>query len=309
MKRAAITGSTGQIGSALAQLLLSKGVEVIAFCRPNSKRSHTLPQNHLLHKADCLLEHLDEFDVSTVPTCDVFFHMGWADTFEPSTRNDLIPQILNVKYSIGAVRLAKKMGSSAFVGAGSQAEYGRANIALRPDTSCHPETGYGIAKLCAGLMTRLECQMLGLRHVWPRMLSIYGPEDRAVAMIPSLISRCLANETPRMTKGEQLWDYLYSGDAAEALYLMGEKGRDGAVYPLGSGQARPLKEYVEIVCAITNPQIKPEFGIVPYSSGQIMHLCADITTLREDLGWEPKTNFENGIHNTINWLKNNTNRE
>lgn len=76
-----------------------------------------------------------------------------------------------------------------FVGAGSQAEYGRVNHALTPDTPCFPENGYGMAKLCAGQMSRVECEKLGLVHIWPRILSVYGPYDGKNAMITTPCSR------------------------------------------------------------------------------------------------------------------------
>lgn len=56
------------------------------------------------------------------------------------------------------------------------------------------------------------------------------------------------------TKGEQLWDYLYSRDAARALRLLGKNGRDGKVYVLGSGNARPLAEYIKIIRDIVAPE-------------------------------------------------------
>ena len=59
----------------------------------------------------------------------------------------------NVKYALQAVKAAKELGCTRFVGAGSQAEYGRVEGTLTPDTPAFPENGYGIAKLCAGQMT------------------------------------------------------------------------------------------------------------------------------------------------------------
>lgn len=303
MKRAVITGATGQIGTALTKILLQKGIKVIAICRPESERINNLPNDSELQVITCGFSEFDTLEVLVDAPCDAFFHLGWADTFEASSRNDLIPQIQNIKYSVMAVRLASKMQCSVFVGAGSQAEYGRSPYPLTPETPCHPETGYGMAKLCCGQMTRIECTRLGLRHIWPRMLSIYGPEDRAVAMVPSLITNCLKGVPPKMTKGEQLWDYLYSEDAAMALYLMALKGRDGAVYPLGSGSARPLREYVETICSIVNPDIRPSFGEVPYSATQIMYLCADTCVLKADTGWEPTTAFDAGIRQTLAWMQ------
>ena len=113
---------------------------------------------------------------------------------------------------------------------------------MRPDTPAFPENGYGMAKLCAGQMSRELCAKLGIRHIWARILSVYGPCDGAKTMVMSSIRQLLAGESPAFTKGEQQWDYLYAKDAGRALYLLGEKGRAGSIYCLGSGQKRPLRE-------------------------------------------------------------------
>ena len=156
-------------------------------------------------------------------------------------------QNLNVKYALDAVEAAAKLGCDTFVGAGSQAEYGRFEGALNGSVPAFPENGYGIAKLCAGQMTRILCHQKGMRHIWTRILSIYGPYDGDKTMVMSTIGKLLKGESPSCTKGEQMWDFLYSKDAALAMRLLGEKGVDGKVYCIGGGQARPLKEYIEIM--------------------------------------------------------------
>ena len=54
---------------------------------------------------------------------------------------------------------------------------------------------------------------------------------------------------------------------------------------------------------MTAPEAVIHFGAVPYTENQVMHLCADITSLQEDTGFEPETSFEDGIRQTVNWYK------
>ena len=233
---------------------------------------------------------------------DVFYHFAWGGTTGDG-RNDCEIQEKNIRYALDAAALAKRFGCSAFVGAGSQAEYGRVEGNLNSQTPAFPENGYGMAKLCAGQMTRLYCRQAGMRHVWTRILSIYGPGDGAGSMVMSAIHRLLAGETPAFTKGEQQWDYLYSGDAAKALLLLGEKGHDGGVYCLGSGKARPLADYIGMIRDAIDPRLSVALGAVPYAPGQVMYLCADIAKLKEDTGFAPEVSFEEGIKKTIMWVK------
>ena len=100
-----------------------------------------------------------------------------------------------------------------------------------------------------------------------------------------------------------MWDYIYSSDAANALYLIGEKGKDKAVYCIGSGKKRPLREYVEIIKKETGFEGEPKFFERPYSDTQVMFLCADIKELSEDTGFSPLVSFEEGIRRTIAFRK------
>ena len=302
IRSAVVTGPTGAIGYALCARLLRAGLRVFAVCRPGSPRAESLRE---LDGAEIVF--CDAAEYSRLPEllpsgADAFFHLAWSHT-TGAGRNDMDAQLKNVQTTLDASRTAGALGCQVFVGAGSQAEYGRVGHALTPDTPCFPENGYGMAKLCAGQMSREECRKLGLAHIWPRILSVYGPHDGPNSMIASTIRTLLDGKRPALTKGEQLWDYLYADDAAEALYRMALRGRDGAVYPLGSGQARPLREYVELLRDAIDPALPLAFGAVPYSSNQVMHLEADVGALRRDLGFEPATPFETGIRKTIDWVK------
>lgn len=298
MKRVIITGATGTIGTALINNLIEHNIEVLILCHKDSKRLNVIPQNNLVTLKFCDLSELENIDNDTGKTFDIFYHFAWSGTFGES-RNDMYMQNLNIKYSLDAVALAKKFGCHTFIGAGSQAEYGRVEGMLSPTTPTFPENGYGIAKLCAGQMTREYAQQLGLRHIWVRIVSVYGPNDGSQTMVMSTINKLRSGQIAEFTKGEQLWDYLYSADAAEALRLLGKKGKDGKIYVLGSGKAKPLKEYIEIIGKIFNVEDFIKLGTIPYSERQVMHLCADISELTADTGWFPKFEFKNGIERIL----------
>ena len=131
---------------------------------------------------------------------------------------------------------------------------------VSPSSPTNPNNGYGIAKLAAGKMSRILCSQLGIRHIWCRILSAYGPGDGAHTMVMSTIIKFLNGEDCDFTKGEQQWDFLYNGDIANAFYLAAEKGRDGAIYTVGSGKTRSLKDYITDIRDIACPSAKCNFG-------------------------------------------------
>lgn len=289
-----ITGATGAIGTALINELLSHNIKILVITRKDSKRNSNIPNNELISIKYYSISELCKIENLHNETYDVFYHLAWQGT-SGNDRNDMYMQNDNVKYSLDAVKLAKKFNCKRFVGIGSQAEFGRTNIPLKSDTPCNPENGYGIAKYCAGKMTRELATQLGLEHIWVRVLSVYGINDGKQSLITYLIDSMIRNETPTVTKCEQIWDYLYSKDAGRALYLVGKKGISRKVYVLGSGEKRILQEYVEEINDAFGGNHRINYGARDYSDKQVMYLVADITEIKEDTGWSPEYSFKSGI--------------
>ena len=301
IEKVAMTGGTGPVGMALIERLLEEKIEILLFQREDSERKCHLPKDDRLHIVYCSLGQLNEY-VPQEQDYDVFFHLGWTNTFQ-TLRESMEAQYENVRYSCDAVELACKLGCHSFVGAGSQAEYGRHDGPLRGDTVCKPENAYGVMKLCACHATRILCQRSGIRHIWPRILSGYGKYDNKYSMLISNILNALEGQKLQFSKGDQIWDFLYMGDVADALLHIARRGKNGAVYPIGSGKARPLSEYIRILCEKLGKLDEMELGGIPYSDRQIMHLEADISELQKDTGWVPKVEFEDGIERAIHFYR------
>ncbi len=347
MKRAIITGATGAIGMALIQLLIDKNIEVFIITRPDSKRNNRLRKmadqystlsDNKINILEWDFSKLSDLENNTGKEWDVFFHLAWAGA-SGQGRNDMYLQNQNVRMSLDTVTLAKRFGCKKFVGAGSQAEYGRSylrvlsdmsicNICgeqtdanndekiiskisdlgvkdvlrLKTQTPAFPEMGYGYAKLCAGYMTRDYAHQLGLQHNWLRVLSVFGPYDGDNSMMMQAIRGFMNGISSDFTKGEQIWDYVYSKDAALAFYDVAEKGIDGKTYVLGSEKERPLAEYLSSARDVISPGLKLKLGARPYGENQVMYLAADSSDLKRDTGFKCRYSFEEGIKETVKCL-------
>lgn len=299
MKAAVVTGANGMLGSTLTKRLLSEGISVLAITRKGS--TSFLPQHPLLKIVQCGMEGLSALPTPDQPY-DALYHFAWSNTYGDA-RNQVYPQIDNLRYTMDAINFAARAGCTRFVGAGSQAEYGRVDETLREDTPVHPLSGYGIAKLAAGQLGQLEARRLGLAFVWVRILSLYGPVDKPYTLTQSAIRALLRKEAVHFTKGEQQWDFLYSEDAAHAFRLLGEQGE--GVYVLGSGQTITLATALRALCHAVDPSARVGLGDLPYPEGQTMLLKADIGKLSRDTGFAPRISFEEGIQKTIQWVKEN----
>jgi nucleoside-diphosphate-sugar epimerase len=304
LKKILLTGATSMIGAAILNECAIREIEAVAVIRRDSDRRKRIPDSKFIKVVECGLEEIEKLPSISGDGFDAFYHLAWADT-DKNGRNDTIKQNRNIEYTLQAVKAAQTIGCGIFVGAGSQAEYGRVSKPISEDSSPEPETAYGAAKLSAGKLSAELCNQIGIKHVWTRIFSVYGPNDSTATMLMYCIVKLQKKEKPLLTKCEQIWDYLYCSDAARALLAAGEKGRDGSVYNIGSGICRPLIEYVKILWDEANPSIELGIGEIKYGPGQIMHLCADITRIKEDTGFIPAVNFEQGIKETIKWCREN----
>jgi nucleoside-diphosphate-sugar epimerase len=297
MRKIVISGATSMLGSALMRSAMEEGCEVLCIVRPDSTRLDNLPASGSIQVLYAGLP-----DYASLPAqdknYDIFFHLAWDKTFHAS-RDDIDAQLGNIHWTFDAVRLAKRLGCEVFIGAGSQAEYGIVHQALTPETPADPQSGYGIAKYAAGKLSRLLCEQLKMRFNWLRILSTFGPLDGAHTVIMYTLRELCAGNSPALTKCEQIWDYLYCDDAAQAFLAVGRSGVHGKSYPLGSGAPRRLDHYLTALQNIVAPGVNLGFGKKEYYPHQPMFLCADISELTADTGWKPRVLFEEGIRKIL----------
>lgn len=304
MKKVIITGPTGAVGISLINELVESGYDITAVCRRNSKRISSIPKNNKVKILECNQDELLTLVDKLEHDYDYFYHFAWDGTYG-NTRQNVTLQMSNIQSSLNAVELAKALNCKVFIGAGSQSEFGHVDGILHPFMPCNPDNGYGVAKLAAGQLSRILCQQYGIRHEWCRIISLYGPYDGNYTLIMSTILKLLKKEKLEFTKGDQVWDYIYNKDAARAFRLVAEKGKDGSIYCFGSGKSRKLKDFITIIRDSIDEDAELNFGVIDYYPNQVMHLEADIANLIEDTGFEPQYSFEEGIEETICWVKEN----
>lgn len=306
IKSALISGASGMIGATLTRLLLQNHIKVYALVRPCSKKIGNLPLGDPnLTVIACDLNRLPDLIVpgkELIPHVDAVFHFAWEGAFGEGRNNEPL-QERNVRFTQYLVVLGKKLGARVFIGAGSQAEYGFVSGKLKEDTPLHPVTQYGMKKHKAAEIGRSIATKEGIDFIWTRILSVYGPYDNDYTLVMSAVNAFLKSEHIAFTKGEQIWDYLFSEDAAQCFYELAKSGKNGRTYVLGGGNEVPLGDYIRMIRDSVDPTKEIGFGERPYNENQVMYLSADISALREDTGYTPSTAFADGIEKTIRWAK------
>ncbi|PKN31776.1 MAG: NAD(P)-dependent oxidoreductase, partial [Deltaproteobacteria bacterium HGW-Deltaproteobacteria-20] len=160
--RFVVTGASGHLGASLTNLLLGGGHDVLAIVRPQSDLyrlegaldSVTLAYAGLEDLSACA-EEIAEFRP------DVAVHLGWMGVTAEHRHSDA--QITtNVTGTLDFFRIVRDAGCTAFIGVGSQAEYGPYDVALTEDLPVRPVTAYGVAKLSCGLLTSKLAELAGM---------------------------------------------------------------------------------------------------------------------------------------------------
>ena len=294
-----LTGASGFMGSHVLEQLAGLDHQVAVVLRPTSDRRRigtwldgveTIEGD--LSRSQKWAGQLKRFAPDTV------IHLAWSGVM--NTARDNPDQTRNVSDTAELVKVSHAAGAKAWIGLGSQAEYGPCNRRVDESQPTSPTTLYGVAKLTAGLLARGLCANLGMRFAWLRLFSAYGPRDDVSWMIPSVILQLKAGKRPALTRCEQLWDYIYAGDAAEGHPENGRSRlKPKSVFNLGSGQAHPLREIVETIRGLVKPGAALGFGEIPYRPDQVMHLEANIDRLKKATGWRPKTSLAEGLRQTV----------
>ena len=200
-----------------------------------------------------------------------------------------------------------------------------------------PHSPYSASKAASDHLARAWADTYGLPVLLTNCSNNYGPYQFPEKLIPVVILKCLRGEPiPVYGKGENIRDWLYVTDHAEALYAVLTKGRVGETYNIGGNNERQNIELVRTLCqlmdefrhspdyeflindsgsqkdhqpsAIKNPPSKSFQDLITFVTdrpGHDMRYAIDPTKIRDELGWEPKEDFASGFRKTVKWYLDN----
>lgn len=306
MKKAIVTGATGFIGKFLIRELISQNIEVISIVRENSKNIENI-RNLPIQIIECDIDRFNTIpDIITDRNIDTVFHTAWQGVSDDDAKNQFV-QLQNLRSTLDLIDAAYKMKIKTFIGCGSIHE-AEALIEMAENKPIF-NLGYmyKTSKIAAHWMGKAKAGSYGIRFFWP-LINTYGEEETSPRLINTIIRKIYNNESPELSAGNQYYDFVHIVDVAHALFLIAEKGIDGTNYTIGSGTARPLKEYLIIAGEIANQfngktNIPLGFGKIVNDVVSLPKETFDITRLSKDTGFTPTISFEEGINRTARWIK------
>ncbi len=177
------------------------------------------------------------------------------------------------------------------------------------DTPYDPRSPYSASKASSDHLVRAWHETYGLPVVLTNCSNNYGPYHFPEKLIPVVILNAVAGAPiPIYGKGDNIRDWLYVEDHAEALLLVVEKGTVGRSYNIGGENEATNLELVTKICAILDEK-RP--GNAPYAEqitfvadrpGHDQRYAIDPTRIREELGWRPSVTLDEGLEKTVQWF-------
>lgn len=300
MKKVIVTGANGFIGKTLVNALLAKGYMVVAldvsFDEALKNNSHVF----CINVAGKSIEDIRMDIPSDEFVC--FFHLAWMATSGPG-RADYEVQLGNVKLACDYVKLCAEIGCRRVVYASSINEMETYEYLQSDDIEPSGGYIYGAGKLAAHLMGETVAKMSGIEFIPIIITNIYGVGEKSARMIYTSIKKLVNKEHCSFTAGYQTYDFIYITDAINSIIEVSEKGKAFNRYYIGSGNPRPLREFLIQMRDIVDPGAEIGLGDIPFKGVDIAYTQFDLKKVERDTGYVNKIPFAEGIRMTADYIR------
>jgi GDPmannose 4,6-dehydratase len=303
MPRALITGITGQDGSYLAELLLSKGYQVFGVVRRTSHHSYERIE-HLLGKVEIVpADLLDQHSLTVVlqeTRPDEVYNLA-AQSYVPTSWTQ--PVLTGEFTALGVTRILEAIRlvhpAARFYQASSSEMFGKVTETPQNERSrFYPRSPYGVAKVYGHWITVNYRESYGLYAVSGILFNHESPRrgiefvTRKVTDGVARIKLGLAREL-RLGKRDPKRDWGYAADYVDALWRMLQRPEPTA-YVVGTGVAHSVRDLVEVAFAHVGLDWRKHVAVDPkfIRPAEVDLLLADASKARTELGWAPTVSFE-----------------
>lgn len=299
--RCAVTGGAGFIGSHLVERLLADGHEVVVLDDFSTGRPQNLAP--VLDGPRLAVHEVDVSDREAVGSYlregDWVFHLAALADIVPSIQRPIDYHRANVDGTVSVLEAARAVEVERFVYAASSSCYGIPDVYPTPeDAELRPEYPYALTKAVGEQYVLHWAKVYGLPAISLRFFNVYGPRARTSGTYGAVLGVFLAQKLAGkpftvVGDGDQTRDFTYVSDVVDACSTAARSAVIGRVYNVGSGGATSVNQLVGLLGA--------DAGVVhvPRRPGEPDCTLADISRIRDELGWEPRVDVEEGVKRLV----------
>ncbi|KAF5078013.1 dTDP-glucose 4,6-dehydratase [anaerobic digester metagenome] len=318
-----VTGGAGFIGSNLIQLLVDKyndytiiNYDSLTYAgNLENLKSVEAKSNYIFVKGD--ITNRDEVEaVFAQYPIDSIIHLAAESHVDRSITDPLAFINTNIVGTATLLNAARKFWNGNFTNKlfyhiSTDEVYGSlgADGLFLESTPYDPRSPYSASKASSDHLVRAYFHTYKLPVVISNCSNNYGPNQFPEKLIPLAISNIKNNKPiPIYGKGENVRDWLFVKDHAEAIDTIFHKGQVGETYNIGGSNEWKNIDLIRLLCQIMDNKLGREKGtseklitFVSDRAGHDLRYAIDSSKLQNNLGWAPKVNFSQGLEHTVDW--------
>lgn len=302
LRRIAVTGVAGFIGSNLATRLLSEGYEVIGIDNLAFGIREQIPVGVDFHHVDIRDRRI--YDI--LRDVDVVFHLAAKNCIADCQADPVATCDVNVRGTVNVLEAASRAGVRKVVYAESSALYEGSHLLPTPEDEVHPESFYAVSKFASMAFAEAYRRFYKMSMTALRYFCVYGPRQDYRRTIPPVMSafiiKLLRAERPIIYgDGSKRRDFVYVDDVNDFhLRCITDRRTDGATYNLGGGVNHSVREIYDTIASMLHTSIEPEYRAdLP---GEAQANLGDISAARA-VGWRPRTDLHEGLSRSIEFIR------
>jgi dTDP-glucose 4,6-dehydratase len=323
MKNILVTGGAGFIGSHLVRLLVNTypkyhivNMDVLTYAGNLSNlKDIEDKENYTFVKCDiCDIEKVKQ--VFQDYKIDNVIHLAAESHVDRSIKDPFLFAQTNVMGTLSLLQAAKNYWNNQFENklfyhVSTDEVYGSLGIAgyFTEKTSYDPHSPYSASKASSDHFVRAFSDTYGLPVVISNCSNNYGSYQFPEKLIPLFINNIIHNKPlPVYGKGENVRDWLFVNDHARAIDVIFHDGKVGETYNIGGFNEWKNIDLIKIIIKTVDRLLQREEGssdkLITYvtdRAGHDLRYAIDSTKLKDELGWEPSLQFEEGIEKTVQW--------
>jgi len=311
-KRILVTGAGGFIGSHLTEALVEAGAEVRAFVHYRGNGSWGWLDLSTCRK-HCEVVPGDVADRDSVSHAmegvEIVFHLAALVGIPYSYHAPASYVRTNIEGTLNVLQASRDNGVMRLIHTSTSEVYGSArSVPIKEDHPLQGQSPYSATKISADKLAESFHLSFGLPVVTIRPFNTYGPRQSARAVIPTIISQCLAGQTIQLGSVETTRDFNFVSDTVAAFLRGADSAKAvGKTINLGSGSEISIGDLVKRVAKILGREIKVKTqpGRLRPPDSEVERLIADNSQARTLLKWQPKVTLDDGLLRTTDWMRNN----
>jgi dTDP-glucose 4,6-dehydratase len=309
-KRALVTGAGGFIGSHLSERLVQECAHVRAFVRYNSNaRAGWLDHSPLRRDMEVFFGDIGDRDsvLQAFAGIDVVFHLAALIGIPYSYAAPAAYVRTNVEGTLNVLQAARALNIERVLQTSTSEVYGTAQFV--PISEAHPLQGqspYSASKIAADKLAESFHLSFELPVVVVRPFNTFGPRQSNRAVIPTVITQCLAGDRVRIGSTAPLRDFNFIDNTVSAfLAAATAPAAIGQTVHFGSGREISIGDLIQTVAGIVGKsvQLEVENERIRPEQSEVGRLLADNSRAKAVLGWSPQVSLEEGLARTVDWFR------